>query len=84
VQLIRAIKSRHPRMASSFHSGAGVRLMRLDSLLSDIVFARLLRRGIVTLGVHDSNIAAVKHEGDLREEMTAAWCAKVGSKPVIK
>jgi hypothetical protein len=84
VRLISAIKSRHPRMAGSFHTGAGLRLMRLDSELSDIVFARLLKRGIVALGVHDSNIVAVKHKGDLMEEMTAAWCAKVGSKPVIK
>jgi hypothetical protein len=83
-QLVDAIKARHPGLANSFHTGAGLRLMRLDSDISDAVFARLLKRGIVALGVHDSNIVATKNEGDLRAEMERAWWAKVGTEPIIK
>lgn len=84
VALIEAVKARHPRLAPAFHGDAGSRLMRLDSDISDLVFTRLLKRGIVALGVHDSNIVAAKHEGDLRAEMERAWWAKVGTKPVLK
>jgi hypothetical protein len=83
-QLIDAIKARHPRLASAFHSGAGLRLMRRDSDISDVIFARLLKRGIVALGVHDSYIVPAKNEADLRAEMVSAWRAQLGTNPVIK
>jgi hypothetical protein len=82
--LINAIKRRHPGLADSFHSGSGLRLMRRDAAISDIIFARLLKRGIVALGVHDSFIVAAKHEGDLRAEMVSAWRAQLGANPIIK
>jgi hypothetical protein len=84
VQLIGAIKARHPGLASSFHTGAGLRLMRADSDISDAIFTRLLKRGIVALSVHDSYIVATKNAGDLRAEMERGWHAKTGTNPVIK
>jgi hypothetical protein len=84
VQLIDAIKARHPGLARAFHSDAGLRLMRIDSSISEMVFARLLARGIVALGVHDSFIVARKNEGELRAEMVSAWRAQLGTNPEIK
>jgi len=71
VRLIAAIKARHPGLAGAFHTGAGLRLMRLDADIADEVFARLLRRGIVALGSMTPFIASRKNEGDLRTETRA-------------
>jgi hypothetical protein len=63
------IKAKHPGIADSFGTGAGLRLMRLDSDMAESVQLKLIRRGIVGLPIHDSFIVEERHAGVLEEIM---------------
>jgi len=63
------IKAKHPGIADSFGTGAGLRLMRLDSDMAESVQLKLLGRGIVGLPIHDSFIVEERHAGVLEEIM---------------
>jgi hypothetical protein len=67
--LIGKIKAKHPGIADSFGTGAGLRLMRLDSDMAESVQLRLIGRGIVSLPIHDSFIVEERHAGILKEIM---------------
>lgn len=67
--LIERLKERHQPIADSFGSGAGLRLQRIDSDIAEQVQLRLIRRGIVSLPIHDSFIVEQRHSGVLREVM---------------
>jgi len=67
--LIGKIKAKHPGIAHSFGTGAGLRLMRLDSDMAESVQLRLIGRGIVSLPIHDSFIVEERHAGILKEIM---------------
>ena len=54
--LIEQIKSKHSAIADAFGTGAGLRLMRVDSDMAETVLLRLIGRGIVGLPIHDSFI----------------------------
>jgi hypothetical protein len=68
-KLIRQIKAKHPGIADSFGTGAGLRLMRLDSDMAESVQLKLLGRGIVSLPIHDSFIVEERHAGVLQQTM---------------
>lgn len=71
--LIKAIKHRHAPIAGQLHSDAGARLMRKDSDIAEAVMAELiLRRGIVTLPIHDSFLVPVSKRDELQEAMMEA------------
>lgn len=71
--LIEAIKSRHARIAHTFHSDAGARLMRIDSDMAEAVLVRLIiGQGIETLPVHDSFIVQASKRDLLEAAMVAA------------
>src|SRR5262249_1998624 len=63
------IKAKHPGITDSFGTGAGLRLMRLDSDMAESVQLKLLGRGIVGLPIHDSFIVEERHAGILEEIM---------------
>jgi hypothetical protein len=63
------IKAKHPGIADSFGTGAGLRLMRVDSDMAESVQLRLIGRGIVGLPIHDSFIVEERHAGVLKEIM---------------
>jgi hypothetical protein len=67
--LIGQIKAKHPGIADCFGTGAGLRLMRLDSDMAESVQLRLIGRGIVSLPIHDSFIVEERHAGVLKEIM---------------
>lgn len=68
-RLIANIKARHRPIAKFFHSDAGARLMRKDSDLAAAILARLRRKGIVALPVHDSFLVAEHHADELEAAM---------------
>lgn len=68
-RLIADIKARHRPIAKFFHTDAGARLMRKDSDLAAAILARLRRKGIVALPVHDSFLVAEQHADELEAAM---------------
>src|SRR5262249_44400353 len=56
-------------IADSFGTGAGLRLMRIDSYMAESVQLKLIGRGIVGLPIHDSFIVEERHAGVLKEIM---------------
>lgn len=71
--LIDAIKRAHSPIADAFHSDAGARLMRIDSDLAEAVMHDLiLRKGIVTLPVHDSFLVPASKRDELEAAMMDA------------
>jgi hypothetical protein len=67
--LVDQIKAKHSGIADSFGTGAGLRLMRLDSDMAESVQLKLIGRGVVGLPIHDSFIVEERHAGILEEIM---------------
>ena len=78
ISLIEAIKRRHPNISSLFHSDAGIRLQRRDADMVEKIMRRLGSHGIVVLPIHDSFIAAARHEGALKDAMDIVWTQFIG------
>ena len=68
-KLTEQIKAKHLGIADCFGTGAGLRLMRIDSDMAESVQLKLIRRGIVGLPIHDSFIVEERHAGVLKEIM---------------
>ena len=64
------IMKKHHRIAASFGSGAGLRLMKINSEMAESIQLKLIERGIVSLSIHDSFIVKERHAGVLDELMT--------------
>lgn len=73
-QLVKAIKQKHGRIKSYFHSGAGLRLQNVDAEIARHVMREMtIRNGITALPIHDSFIVRQDHEEKLMEEMDKAY-----------
>ena len=72
-KLVADIKARHAPVAGFFHSGIGLRLQNIDADMAETTTARLLKKGIVTLPIHDSFVVQERHRGDLNEAMEASF-----------
>jgi hypothetical protein len=72
--LVRQIEAKHQSIAPAFGTGAGLRLMRRDSDMTEHIMRRLLRQGVIALPIHDSFIVShtTKNKGELMEAMAAA------------
>jgi hypothetical protein len=73
-QLVQAIEAKHQPIASAFGTGAGLRLMRRDSGMTERIMLQLVRKGVVVLPIHDSYIVSdgTKTKGELMEAMASA------------
>jgi hypothetical protein len=71
--LIQEIKMKHGPVRDWFGSGAGLGLMLADSEMAGQVQHNLLRRGVLSLPIHDSFIVKAKHEGLLLDEMKQSF-----------
>lgn len=71
-RVIAALKDRHQPVAEHFHSGVGLRLQYLDSVLAGKVLTRQLKGGDVALPIHDSFLGLERKGGQLLEDMNAA------------
>ena len=85
IQLIRVVKDKHSAVAQLFHSGLGIKLQRHDADMATGIARRLLRKGVISLSVHDSFLAQSRYGGLLYEEMAAAWWRfRVSVDPTLK
>ena len=75
-RLVQLIEAKHQSIARAFGTGAGLRLMRQDSDMTEHLMLRLLSQGIVALPIHDSYIVSdsTSNKGKLMEAMAAALC----------
>jgi hypothetical protein len=73
-QLAQAIEAKHRPIASAFGTGAGLRLMRRDSDMTEHIMLRLIRKDVVVLPIHDSYIVSnsTTTKGELMEAMASA------------
>jgi len=77
--LVREIEAKHTPIAHTFGTGAGLRLMRLDSDLTESLMLRLIRKpGVVVLPIHDSYIVPECHKGDLMDAMARGMASTLG------
>jgi hypothetical protein len=53
-KLIAEIERKHPAVANQFGTGAGLRLMRKDSEITEYILSKLLKGGDFALPIHDS------------------------------
>lgn len=70
--LLGAIEERHQSIAHAFCSDSGVRLQRIDSGIAERVMLDLVRKGIVSLPIHDSFITRAEFASQLEEAMDKA------------
>ena len=79
--LVREIEAKHIPIAHMFGSGAGLRLMRRDSDMTERLLLRLVKRGVVVLPIHDSYIVPnrVADKGQLMEAMAESLRQCVGN-----
>jgi len=70
--LIAALKERHRPIERFFHTGVGLRLQYMDSVMAGNVMRFLRKKGIVSVPVHDSFIVQFTDEGQCLEAMSAA------------
>lgn len=71
--LIAAIKHKHRPIEMAFHSDAGAGLMRRDADIAEAVMSEMIvKRGIVTLPIHDSFMVPATKFGELEAAMQAA------------
>lgn len=87
VALIAEMKKRHAPVASSFHSGAGLRLQNVDAEMVKSVLRDLtLRDGITVLPIHDSFVVQKEHQTALEEAMDEALAkatSRVGDQQTV-
>jgi hypothetical protein len=83
-ELVDGMLAKHAPIADALGTGAGRRLMNLDSRIALDVLKGCERAGIAALPVHDSFIVPARHESKTAEIMEEAF-ARVfkGSKPCI-
>ena len=72
IKLVEAIKERHSAVSEHFHTGAGMKLMNLDSNLAMNVICDLRDQGIVALPLYDSFIVKKSKARELRKAMLDA------------
>lgn len=81
--VLRAIKARHPAIADSFCSGAGVHLQFHEAEVLTCVMGLARQRGIVCLPVHDELIVPRQHACIVEDMMMQSWADRFGTFAVI-
>ncbi|HIF61196.1 MAG TPA: hypothetical protein EYQ26_17205 [Rhodospirillales bacterium] len=79
-EVIEFFKARHPLIADQIASDAGIRLMRQDSDIAEIIISQFTEEDIPVLTIHDSFIVPWGQEDKLRERMYAAFEKVTGAK----
>ena len=72
-ELLDTIKEHHPDISHMICSGAGLRLMNIDSRICDYVIADFVRTDTPILTVHDSFIVPIGEEDRLNQLMKEAF-----------
>jgi hypothetical protein len=72
-ELLDTIKEQHPNISHMICSGAGLRLMNIDSRICDYIIADFVRTSTPILTVHDSFIVPIGEEDRLNQLMKEAF-----------
>ena len=72
-ELLDTIREHHPAISHLICSGAGLRLMNIDSRICDYVIADFVRTDTPILTVHDSFIVPIGYEDRLNQLMKEAF-----------
>ena len=83
-QVVEYIEKAHPALAGAFNTGAGMRLMRVESDIALEIVATAAAQGWTVLPIHDSFIATIDKTDQLRYLMVEVYRKHVGQLPVIK
>lgn len=76
--VIDKLKKRNKAIASHFSSNEGIKLQFTDSQIIEQVMMTLMKKGIVSLPVHDSLLVQRQHETELVKAMKEAFAKKFG------
>jgi len=80
-QVHHALAEKHEPIADFYGSDMGIKLMRMDSDIAEIVLSQFMMQGIPALSIHDSFIVPCGHEDQLIQIMSEAF-EKVTSVPL--
>lgn len=83
-QTARMVKARHKPVADAFGTGAGFKLMRLESDIALEVVETATGEGWACLPIHDSFIATADKRERLRSLMIDVYFKNLGKSPLIK
>ena len=78
------LEARHQPIADAFKTGAGLRLMRLESDIAMEIVTTAMAEGWVALSVHDSFITTINQRDRLNELMIQSYVKRFGKEPIIK
>ena len=73
LELLDTIKEHHPNISHMICSGAGLRLMNIDSRICDYVISDFVKTDTPILTVHDSFIVQIGEENRLNQLMKEAF-----------
>lgn len=78
------LEARHQPIANAFKTGAGFRLMRLESDIALEIITTAMAEGWVVLSVHDSFITTINRQDQLKELMIHTYYNRLKREPHIK
>lgn len=84
VDIVQFIEAKHHSIADAFKTGAGLRLMRLESDIALEIIKTAMNEGWTVLSVHDSFITTLDRQEQLRSMMVESYIRRLGREPVIK
>ncbi|MEQ1726239.1 MAG: hypothetical protein ABL882_09970 [Sphingopyxis sp.] len=82
--IVHFIEAKHHSIADAFKTGAGLRLMRLESDVALEIIATAMNEDWTVLSVHDSFITTLDRREQLRSMMIDGYVRRLGKEPVIK
>jgi hypothetical protein len=84
-ELVDEFERRHVKIKEDFFSDQGIRLMRLESRITEDVLRDLLAKQIICLPIHDSYIVQRQHSDELHRAMVEYYKRHVNDfEPVIR
>lgn len=83
-EMVCFIEAMHQPIFNSFRTGAGLRLMRLESDIALEILATATGEGRTVLSVHDSFVTTMDQQDWMRAMMVDAYARRLGREPVIK
>ena len=83
-EVIALLEARHQPIADAFKTGAGLRLMRLESDIAMEIVTTAMNEGWVALSVHDSFITTINQRDQLNKLMIQKYVKRLGKEAIIK
>lgn len=83
-EIVGLFEARHQPIADAFRTGAGLRLMRMESDIALEIVTTAMAEGWVALSVHDSFLTTIDKKDRLEELMIRTYFSRFGRIPEIK